>query len=352
MKLLIRKRPKTGLPPGSLVHTGILRDQKVHMEMFEYDKKSYVEKEIKNIREAFAQIKSKKTTWVNIDGVHNPKIVHELGEELGIHSLVLEDIMSVNQRPKLEDYEDYIYIVLRMLFFTEKKELISEQISIIIGKNYVISFQETQGDIFNAIRDRIRQNKGRIRKRKADYLAYALMDTIVDNYFIVADILGEDVESIEDELLEDSDNKTLHKIFEIKTQINVLRKALWPLRDVITKLDKYEPKLVEAGTKLFLRDLQDHVIQLTDTIETIRDRNSSLVDIHLSNTSNKMNEVMKVLTIIATIFIPLTFIVGVYGMNFKHMPELNWQYGYFFTWVIMIGVAVAMLLYFRKKKWL
>lgn len=352
MKLLNQRRIKTGLPPGSLVHVGKLRDQKVHMEMFEFDKKSYIEKEIKDVKEVFKQLKSNKTTWVNIDGVHNSELIHELGEELGIHSLVLEDIMTTSQRPKLEDFDKYIFIVLRMLYFTDKKELISEQISLIIGKNYVVSFQETQGDIFNSIRERIRQNKGRVRKRKADYLAYALMDTIVDNYFIATDVLGEEVETIEDELLEKADNDVLQKIFYIKNEVTILRKALWPLRDVVTKLDKYESKLIEKGTKIYLRDLQDHVIQLIDTIETMRDRNSSLVDIHLSNTSKKMNEVMKVLTIIATIFIPLTFIAGVYGMNFVYMPELEWKYGYLFTWIIMFCVAGAMLYYFRKKKWI
>jgi magnesium transporter len=265
----------------------------------------------------------------------------------------LEDILNTDQRPKMEDYGEYIYIVLRDLDYSDKSnEIEGEQISLIVGSNFVFSFQEREGDTFDPIRDRIRNNKGRIRKMGADYLAYALLDSIVDNYFIILERLGEKIEWLEEKLVTDPARETLQTIHHLKRELLFLRKGVWPLREVINSLARGESSLVTEPARVYLRDVYDHTIQTIDTIETYRDMVSGMLDIYLSSVSNRLNSVMKVLTIIATIFMPLTFLAGVYGMNFKFMPELEWRWGYPLVWLIMAGIGVSMLIYFRKKKWL
>jgi magnesium transporter len=348
-----RRSRKAGLPPGSLVHIGEKKTERTKITIIDYDEQNFQEKEAKTVEECFAFKETATVTWINIDGVHDSEVVGKLGGHFGVHPLILEDIMTTQQRPKMEDMGDYIFIVLRMLSLSEKKkEVRSEQVSLILGSNFVISFQETEGDVFDSVRDRIRTGKGRLRKLGPDYLAYALIDSIVDNYFLTLEKLGEKVEFIEEELVSDPGRKTLQEIHILKREMIYLRKSVWPLREVISGLERVESDLIKESTGIFLRDVYDHTIQVIDTVETYRDMLSGMLDMYLSSVSNRMNEVMKVLTIIATIFIPLTFIAGVYGMNFRYMPELGWRWAYFVVLAFMAGIGIFMLILFKRKRWL
>lgn len=359
MPKLFKKISKTaGLVPGTLVHVGEEKTEQVKIKIIDYDEKNVEEKEIKSIEECFSFKDTPTVTWINVDGIHNLEIIQKLGEHFSFHPLILEDIVNTAQRPKLEDFESYIFIVLKMLYLCEKRgEIKSEQVSLILGSNFVISFQEKEGDIFNPIRERIRNARGRIRKLGADYLVYSLLDVIVDNYFIILEEIGEQIEGAEEKLITAPTPQTIQTIHNLKRNLIFLRKAVWPLREVVNTLERGESKLIKKPTHIFLRDIYDHTFQVIDTIETFRDTVSGLLDIYLSSVSNRMNEVMKVLTIIATIFIPLTFIAGIYGMNFNpavspfNMPELNWRYGYIFAWAIMLITALGMIVYFKRKKW-
>ena len=359
MKLFKKTSATTGQPPGTLVYVGKERTRKVKISIMNYNEKKLVEKEVRKIDDCFLYTAKPSITWINIDGVHKTDIIEKVGDHFKLHPLILEDIVNTGQRPKLEDFDDYLYIVLKMFYYSEKKnEVLSEQISLILGSNYVISFQEEGEDIFNLIRDRLRKGKGRIRKMGADYLAYALIDAVVDNYFVILEKFGERIEEMEDRLVTEPTPEKLQTIQKLKREIILLRKSVWPLRELVNGLERGESKLIKKGTGIFLRDVYDHTIQVIDTIETYRDMISGMVDLYLSSISNKMNQVMKILTIIATIFIPLTFIAGIYGMNFDpksspfNMPELGWYWGYVSVWVVMIGVAIIMIIYFRRKRWL
>lgn len=354
MSKLIKKRAKkSGLPPGTLIHIGEKRTEKVKIRIMDYSDMGLKEMEAETIETCFPFKDKPTNTWINIEGIHDVSVLERLGECYGFHSLILEDILNTDQRPKMEDHGKYIYIVLKMLNSDKNNSVVIEQISLLLGKNFVISLQEgLEGDVFNPVRERIRSGKGRIRKMGSDYLAYALLDSIVDNYFIVLEKLGEKIEVLEEELITNPKRETLHAIHNLKREMIFLRKSVWPLREVISGLERGESSLISESTRIYLRDLYDHTIQVIDTVETFRDMLSGMLDIYLSSISNKMNEVMKVLTIIATIFIPLTFIAGIYGMNFRYMPELEWQWGYPLSLLIMGGVAVIMLVFFRKKKWI
>jgi len=349
-----RVSKKIGLSPGTLVHIGKKKIEKVRIRIIDYDEARLQEKEAKTIEECFPFKDLPTVTWVNIDGLHDIEVMEKIGKHFGLHPLVLEDILNTDQRPKIEDFDDYIFVVLKMLYFDEDQEEVrAEQISIILGSNFVLSFQERVGDIFNPLRERIRNAKGRVRKMGPDYLAYALMDAIVDNYFTVLEKLGEKIEGMEEELVTNPTPETLQTIHNLKREMILLRKSVWPLREVVSRLERGESKLIKDSTGIYLRDVYDHTIQVIDTIETFRDMLSGMLDIYLSSISNRMNQVMKVLTIIATIFIPLTFVAGIYGMNFEYMPELKWHWFYPWAfWLVMIGVAGVMLVYFRRKKWL
>jgi magnesium transporter len=311
------------------------------------------EKEVKEIDDAFLFKDDKRITWINIEGLQKISIIEKIGNHFNLHPLVLEDIANTGQRPKMEDYTDYLFVVLNMLQYSEEdKEIKREQVSLILGSNWVISFQETEGDVFDTIRERLRSDKGRIRKMGADYLVYVLMDTIVDNYFAVLEKIGEKIEEIEDEIVTNPSPVTLQTMHDLKRQMIMLRKSIWPLREVINRLERWESKLINESTDIFLRDLYDHTIQVVDAVETFRDMLSGMMDIYMSSVSNRMNEVMKVLTIIATIFLPLTLVAGIYGMNFRIMPELQWEMGYPFALLIMLAVGIIMLIYFKRKNWL
>ena len=354
MPQLTKKRSrKSGLPPGTLVHIGEKKAETLKITIMDYDEVHFEEKEIKTIDECFIFKDKPTVTWINIDGLHQVAILERMGECYGLHPLVLEDILNTDQRPKMEDYGEYLYIVLKDLDYDDKSSQIEpEQISLILGPNFVFSFQEREGDTFGTIRDRIRNSKGRIRKMGADYLAYSLLDSIVDNYFIILEKLGEKIEFLEEKLVTQPTPETLQIIHHLKREMIFLRKAVWPLREVINGLERGESSLIKESTRIYLRDVYDHTIQTIDTIETYRDMVSGMLDIYLSSVSNRLNSVMKVLTIIATIFMPLTFLAGVYGMNFRFMPELEWRWGYPFIWLVMVGIGVFMFLYFKKKRWL
>lgn len=348
-----RRSRKSGLPPGSLIHIGERKTERTKITIMDYDERSFQEKEAKAVEECFPFKETATVTWINIDGVHDSEVIAKIGGHFGLHPLILEDIMTTAQRPKMEDMGEYIFIVLRMLSFEgKKKAVLSEQVSIVLGSNFVLSFQESVGDVFNLVRERIRTGKGRLRKMGTDFLAYALVDSVVDNYFVVLEKLGENVEFIEEELVRDPGRRTLQEIHVLKREMIYLRKSVWPLREVISRLERAESALIKESTGIFLRDVYDHTIQVVDTVETYRDMLSGMLDMYLSSVSNRMNEVMKVLTIIATIFIPLTFIAGIYGMNFRYMPELEWRPGYFAILGLMLAIAILMAIFFRKKKWL
>jgi len=325
----------------------------VRITILDYDENDFREREAANVEECFEYKSTPSVTWINIDGIHQLDIIEKIGDCFELHPLILEDILNTAQRPKCEDYENYVFVVLKMLSCDDPKEIIkSEQVSLVLGSNFVISFQESIGDVFEEIRNRIRAAKGRIRKMGADYLAYSLIDAVVDNYFYILEKVGERIERMEEKLVQEPSSEALQKIHLMKRDLIFLRKSVWPLRELIGNLEKGEYPVLGEPVGVYLRDVYDHTIQIIDTVETFRDTVSGMLDVYLSSLSNRMNAVMKVLTIIATIFIPLTFIAGIYGMNFKYMPELQWRWGYGLVLFVMAVVAALMLLYFRLRKWL
>jgi magnesium transporter len=353
LRLLKKRSAKTGLPPGALVHVGKASSAKVKITRLSYDE-AHLEQDVAETIDACIPLEGKPgITWIDVDGIHQVEILGELGECLGIHPLTLEDILNTDQRPKLEDFDDYLFVVLKMIQYDDAHdEMEIEQVSILLGANFVVSFQERPGDVFDPVRGRIEAGKGRIRKLGADYLAYALIDAIVDHYFVVLEQIGEKIEFLEEKLVTDPTPGTLQTIHSLKRDMIFLRKSIWPLREVIGGLERRESPLIGESIAVYLRDVYDHTIQVIDTLETFRDMISGMLDIYLSSVSNRMNEVMKVLTIITTIFIPLSLIAGIYGMNFKYMPELEIPWGYPVVWGIMLAIAAMMLIYFRRKKWL
>lgn len=352
-RLTKRASNKAGLPPGTLVHIGEKKTEKAKITLIDYNETQFQEKEVKTIEECFPFKDMPTVSWINIDGLHEVDVIEKLGRHFDLHPLILEDIVNTEQRPKMEDFGSYVFIALKMLDYVQKEnEISSEQVSLVLGSNFVISFQEREGDVFNPIRERIKNGKGRIRKMGADYLAYALVDSIVDNYFAILERFGEGIEDAEEDLVKMPTSGTLQSIHKLKREMIFLRKSVWPLREVVSGLERGETPLVHESTRVYLRDVYDHTIQVIDNVESFRDMVSGMLDIYLSSVSNRMNEVMKVLTIFASIFIPLTFIAGVYGMNFAFMPELGWRWSYPAVLVVMALAAAALLVYFRRKRWL
>jgi magnesium transporter len=348
-----RQLKKAGASPGTLVHIGDQKVDETRITLIDYDEAHLQERVLDDIKEAFPLKDLPTVTWINIDGLHEIDIIEKVGRHFNIHPLVLEDIVNTGQRPKTEEFEDFIFVVLKMLHYNENSEKISsEQFSLVLGSNFLITFQEIQGDVFRTVRERIHKSKTRIRKAGCDYLAYALIDAIVDHYFVILEALGNKIEDLETQLLDDPTRDTLEIIHEMKREMIYLRKQIWPIREIINGLVKSESSLIQEQMHIYFRDVYDHTIQIIDTIESYRDILAGMLEIYLSTLSNRMNEVMKVLTIIATIFIPITFIAGVYGMNFKFMPELEWRGGYFMVWGIVIVVVGIMIGFFKKKQWL
>ncbi len=353
LKLFHKTSKKAGLSPGSLIHVGEKKIEHTKISIIDYNERALDEVVVKTVEESFPFKDSPTVTWINIDGLHDTDVIKNIGTHFGIHSLVQEDILHTEQRPKLENLDDYIFVTLKMLDYDkESEEVNAEQVSLILGTNFVISFQERSGDTFDSVRNRIRNGRGRIRRMKADYLFYALIDSIVDNYFSILERYGEQLEVLEEELTDNPTGETLHIIHALKKEMVLLRRSVWPLREVISGMEREESPLISEPIHVFIRDLYDHTIQVIDSVDTMKEILSGLQDLYLSSVSNKMNEVMKVLTIFASIFIPLTFFAGIYGMNFEHMPELKLPWAYPALWAFMITVGVGLLAYFRRKKWL
>ena len=342
---------KVGAPPGTLIHIGERKAERSRIRLMAYDGEKLSEKDLESVDGRSCRDEST-VVWLNIDGIHDISVIEAAGRCFGIHPLVQEDILNTAQRPKMEEYENYLFLVVKMLQTDPAGGIRTEQVSIVLGSSFVLSFQEMEGDVFDRIRERLRTGKGRIRKLGADYLAYALLDSIIDRYFLILEDLGDRIEALEEELILHPTPPTLRKIHQFKREMIHLRKSIWPLREVLGSLQRQEPPLMQESTRIYLRDVYDHTIQIVDTVETYRDIIAGMLDLYLSSLSHRTNEVMKVLTIIATIFIPLTFIAGVYGMNFDYMPELHWKWSYPILWGLMVLTVLGMLWYFRRKKWL
>jgi magnesium transporter len=351
-RFLKKQSHKAGLPPGALVHIGEQKVETAKITIIDFDPENFQELTVGTVDECFPFKESPTITWINIDGLHETDVIDKIGRHFGFHPLLLEDILNTGGRPKIEDFGEYIFIVLKMLYQEgEDGELLSEQISLIFGENYVISFQESIGDVFDPIRERIRKYKGRVRKERGDYLTYLIIDAIVDNYFNVLEDIADYIEDTEEVLLEKPNSDTLQTIHGLKNDTLFLRKSIWPLREIINVLERGESPLIQETTRIYFRDIYDHTVQVMDTLDTFRDMISGMLDTYLSSMSNRMNEVMKVLTIFASIFIPLTFMAGIYGMNFEYMPELKWPWGYPVLWVLMLTVGITMVVMFKRKKW-
>ncbi|MDT3695320.1 MAG: magnesium/cobalt transporter CorA [Ignavibacterium sp.] len=351
---LIKNKPKNiGLAPGSLVYVGDKEKNPITISLFDYKAEHFEEKTISNLDELLNYKVSDTISWINVDGVHDVQILESIGKLFDIHPLTLEDILNTNQRPKVDEYSNYLYIVLRMFFMEEKdNSLKNEQVSFILTKNYLITFLEDAGDVFDPVRERLRKSATKMRESGTDYLAYALIDSIVDSYFHILEKKGEEIEGLEDSVVLNPDKNDIQTIHLLRREMILLRRAIWPLREVISSLQRNEIEFFDEKIRVYLRDVYDHTIQVIDTIESYRDMIVGMLDTYLSSTSNKLNEVMKVLTVISTMFIPLTFIAGVFGMNFKNFPELGleWMYPWGF-WAFTILIIAGMTLFFKHKKW-
>ncbi len=346
------RKDKIGSSPGVLVHVGEQKAEKTSLRVTAYDARTLAESQPSELSAALS-VPEKGVLWVNVDGLHQVDVIDALGRTFNLPSLVLEDILNTDHRPKLEIHDGFLFIMVKMLVPDQARNTFRiEQLSLILGRGFLLTFQETEGDVFDGVRGRIRTGKGRIRSSGPDYLAYALLDAVVDNYFLVLETISTELESLEESLLTDPVPTDLRRFHYLRREAILLRRVVWPGREVLAGLMREESGLVVPETRVFLRDVHDHAVQAMDIVEILRDLASSLLELHLSRSSQRMNETIKVLTLIATIFIPLTFIAGVYGMNFKVMPELRWPWGYPLILLFMLGVAVTMLLYFKRRKWL
>lgn len=353
MSRMTKKRSKKqGTPPGTLVYIGEEHPADVKISLIDYDEKSLIDKRDANLSQCFSRASQSTVTWINIAGVHDPKIVETLGRQFNWNPLVMEDILNTGQRPKCDDYKDYMYLVLRIFRKVEEIKIHDEQFSLILGKNYVVTFLETVDTLLDPVRARIRRDGSRMRQHGADYLAYAIIDTVIDSTFVVLEQIDEEVEKLEENLFENPTPPTLYKIQKFKREIAILRKNIWPMREAISGMERKDNALITDTTRFFLRDVHDHTVLMIETIEGFRDILSGMLDIYLSNISLRMNEIMKVLTIVSTLFVPLTFIASIYGMNFDYLPELHYKYSYPLVIGFMVTVASGMLLFFHRKKWI
>lgn len=356
-----RKQPTTkiepkkarNLSPGTVAYTGKKITTQTQLDIIDYSKESYSRFETHEIDEVFKYEDASHITWINVNGLGNSNDIITLGNHFDLHPLIQEDIVTTNQRPKIDEYDDYLFIVFKMLHYDEDGQLTNEHVSMVMGNDYLVTFQESEGDVFADLRDRLEHGKGRIRGAGSDYLMFAILDAVVDNYFGVIEFLSNKVELLEDKLFDDQeDDNITQEIQELKREILRIRRAVLPLREVINRLEKIETPLIEDRTNKYIRDLYDHIIQVNESVEIYREMIWSLMDMYMTTLSNKMNEVMKVLTIMASIFIPLTFLAGIYGMNFDNMPELHFKYSYFYLLGVMVLVIIGMVYYFKRKKWL
>lgn len=354
LKFMKKRSRKSGLPPGTPVYIGEKPQTKTRITIIDYDENRVVEKTGVSPDDCIPLKDTPTVTWINVDGVQELDVLQRLGAGFGLHPLVLEDIMNTDQRPRMEDLGDYIYVVLKMLYRRPgESDVTAEQVSIILGPNFVISFQEdAAGDVFEPIRERIRGNRGRIRKLGADYLVYRIMDAIIDNYFVILETFGQEIEQLEDKVVDRRAPPVVRALHNSRNEMLLFRKMVWPVRELISGLQHTESPLVKEDTCIFLRDVYEHVVQVIDNAETLRELLASLLELYLSSISNRLNEIMKVLAIISTVFMPLTFVAGVYGMNFKFMPEIKSPYGYPAALGVMMLIALGMLAFFRRRKWI
>ena len=354
---------KAGLPPGTPIHVGSQVDQEVTISVTDYDAENYSFTHLSpnQIKKCTAFRNRPSMTWINVSGLHQVGIIEEICNDFGIHPLVQEDILNTTQRPKVDVFDDHVFIVVKMHSSSVQgnfARLDLEQISFLLGANFLITFQEQKNTIFDQVSRRLSDNKGRIRKMGADYLTYALIDAIIDNFFKTLEQIGEEIEALEELLITNPEPETLQKIHILKRKMLLLRKSVWPLREVISSLQRDDLAVISPAIAIYLKDLYDHTIHIIDTVETFRDLIAGMFDIYLSSLSIRMNEIMKVLTIFTAVFIPLTLIAGIYGMNFNtakspwNLPELDWYWGYPFALSLMCGVGIGMVTYFKKKKWL
>jgi magnesium transporter len=342
-----------GLAPGTAVFLGDKRVEQPTVSVMSYGPSSVYEGVVANPEDCRGWLGRAAVTWINVVGLHDTEMLQRVADVFSMHPLTLEDIVNTLQRPKLEDTGSSLFLVLKILRrHPETRAIAAEQVSIVLGKDYVLTFQEIDGGLFDPIRNHIRAGKGRIRQMGGDYLAYSLLDAIVDNYFVMIEDMDDDIEQLQERVLKRADAAGIRSIHAFKAEMVFLRRNLWPLRELVSALEKSESDLIGDGLSPYLRDVYEHTVQVIDSIEAIRDMLAGTMDIYMTSVSNRMNEVMKLLTAIATIFIPLTFIAGIYGMNFEIMPELKWRYGYAAVWAVMIGVAVGMAIYFRRRKWM
>ena len=345
---------KAGLPPGSLVHVGKLLARETTISVINYHRDDMVEAQAASIQEAMEYCSDDSVTWVIIEGLADVDVVEAIGAQFNIHRLVLEDILSTHQRPKFEEYEDYLFLVLKGLISRDAGFMVEyEQISLLVMEHVVFTFKEKQDDLLLPVRQRIRTSKGRFRSQGPDFLAYSILDAIIDQDFVLMDSLDEAIVALEDALLAgEHTTQTLHSIQKLKREVVGIRRFISPVRDLVSEMLRSESALIDEKTHIYLRDVSDHVIRIIESVELHRDIISGLLDIYISSVSNRMNEVMKVLTVFASIFIPLTFLTGIYGMNFEYMPELRWHWSYPLLWLAFITIPAVLLVYFKRRKWL
>jgi magnesium transporter len=353
MKKVRSRSGKAGLPPGSIVRVGEANATPAVMKVFNYGPDQYTERNIKDLGDLPAPPQDGSITWLDIDGLDDDTMVRTLGERYCLHPLLLEDVLNFDHRPKVEEFQDTLFVVARMLSLDEETGGIEmEQVSFVLSKGMLLSFQERPGDILEPIRERIRRNLGRVRKHGADYLLYALLDVIVDNYFLIVENLGERIQELERKVTVRPGNEDLLTIQEIRSLLITVTRYVTPTRELAGRLNTLPSELIDKGTRRYINDLQDHTVYIADSINTFRDMLTNLENTYHAGVNMRMGQVMKLLTVISTIFIPLTFIVGVYGMNFDHMPELHWRFGYYMVMGVMLSISVIMLLWFRRKRWL
>lgn len=341
-----------GQAPGTLIYTGKKTVEKISLESFSYNEDELDRKESQNLDDCTAILKDQRVNWLNVDGLHNTELINEVGKNFELHPLLLEDVLNVEQRPKYEAFDQYLFFTIKMIHCGDHGQIEYEHLSFVLGKNIVISFQEKPEDVFGLIRERLVNSFGKIRQRKVDYLFYRFIDTIVDNYYLVLDNFAERIENLEDEVMENPSTKTLQKLQGIRKELIFLRRSVYPLRESLGNLIKGESPLLKKETEKYLADVYDHTIHVIESLETYRDLLGGIMDLYMNSVSNRMNEIMKVLTIMSTIFIPLTFIAGIYGMNFEYIPELKYPWAYGAVWILMLFIAIMMLIFFKRKKWL
>jgi len=347
-----------GTPPATLLARKEAVDRKPVITLFVYDEESVLETAIDSIEELEQRLDPEKVNWINVDGLSDIDLLQFLGKRFGLHPLALEDVVNTSQRPKLEQYDDHLFIVSEMVYFDGSHKLTAEQLSIFLGSNFVITLQEETGeDWFEIIRSRLRSGRGYVRKMKSDYLAYAILDAIVDHLFPVLEVIGDQLNESEEELLGRPSRESLRSIYNVQRLLLQFRRAAWPHREIFNGMLRDETGLIHSETRVFLRDCYDHATQIIDMVETYRDLAAGLMDVHFASIDSRTNEIMRVLTVVSVFFLPLTFLAGVYGMNFNtdskwNLPELNWHFGYLYFWGVCLVIALTMFLFFKRKRWI